>query len=169
MNKQISAQLCLYLSMLLPAIMLTGCGAIDAVNAVKGLQAQSDYAMIFDGNQGIYNARDGKQYKVPPAHREGHPNIMVCYQQSGIFGASAEAPLRVVADEVLSQRQPGNQAGKGSRVGGYGDGTVCYDFVIEKVVADNAEQQDSAQLAPIGAYLDEASGEVVIVGEHEHN
>lgn len=131
---------------------LSGCGVMDAVNTVKAIQSQSDYAMIFDGNKGIYNAKDGNQYKVPPAHKDDHPNIMVCYGNSGLFGSSDEAPLRVVANEVLESRGEGKIAGEGKRVGGYGEGTVCYDFEI-------------TEPKPIGAYLDEETGEVVVVGE----
>ncbi|MCL1036073.1 hypothetical protein L2750_02745 [Shewanella submarina] len=138
--------------------------AFKVVNTVKTIQAQTDYALIFDGNKGIYNANDGRQYQVPPPHKEDHPNIMVCYSNSGLFGSSDEAPLRTVADEVLASRDKGKVAGKGKRVGGYGEGRVCYDFVI--VDKKNSEPGEEA---PIGAYLDPETGEVVVVGEANYD
>ncbi|MCF4173914.1 hypothetical protein [Vibrio sp. McD22-P3] len=130
------------------ASLLSGC---SVYNAVKAGQLQADYDLILR-NSAIYNSDNGSQYSIPVPHNESRTKMLVCYNQSGIFSASDSGELREVANEWLSKNKPGKLAGDELNRSGVWDSRTCYEF-------------DIVDIQPIGAYLDEETGEVVIVGE----
>jgi len=156
-------------------------GGCSIYNDVQGARQAITYDVT--SNDSIFNATDGNQYIVAK-HRFSDGKILACYQDSGVFGSSDEAPLRGAANDWLVQNKPGKIAGDSNSMSGVFDARVCYEFVLEDQQGIGAYldeetgdvvvvgEQDTTQasdedLQPIGAYLDEETGDVVVVGEHD--
>ncbi|WCP69878.1 hypothetical protein LYZ37_17875 [Vibrio tubiashii] len=138
-------------SLLVAIVAASTLGGCSIYNDVQGARQLVTYDVT--SNDAIYNAPDGHQYRVAK-HRFSDNKLLACYQNSGIFGSKEEAPLRGATNDWLAENQPGKIAGESNKLAGVFDAKICYEFVI-------AEPQ------PVGAYLDEETGEVVIVGEQE--
>lgn len=128
---------------------LTGC---STYNMVKGAGIMMDYKTL--GTDVIFNSDDGSQYRVAQSRDESANKLLVCYQNSGIFSDTAEEPLRSAANEWVEKNRPESNdvAGESINRSGVWDSRTCYEFSLE-------------QRKPIGAYLDQDTGEVVVVGE----
>jgi len=136
-------------SLLVAIVAASTLGGCSIYNDVQGARQLVTYDVT--SNDSIYNAPDGNQYTVAK-HRFSDQKVLTCYNDSGVFGSSDEAPLREATNDWLAENQPGKVAGESNKLAGIVDAKICYEFVI-------TEPQ------PIGAYLDEETGEVVIVGE----
>ncbi|WP_139312609.1 hypothetical protein [Vibrio panuliri] len=132
---------------LLSSSVLGGCSVYNTVQDVSMLM---DYKV---GNESIFNSEDGSQYIVSPHRDEAQQKVLACYQNSGVFSSTEEQPLRDVANEWLRINQPNMQATSSKNRSGVWEARTCYEFEYE------------AMPQPIGAYLDEETGNVVIVGE----
>jgi len=139
-------------SLLVAVIAASTLGGCSIYNDVQSARQAVTYDVL--SNDSIFKATDGKQYTVAK-HRFSDGKLLACYTNSGVFGSKEEAPLRAATNDWLAENQPGKMAGEANKMAGIVDAKVCYEFIIA----------DAAQ--PIGAYLDEETGEVVIVGEHE--
>ncbi|MPY26548.1 hypothetical protein FM037_11745 [Shewanella psychropiezotolerans] len=141
-------------SLVASLVSVSGC---TIINMAKAGGLMMDYNLLAVGDA-IYNAKDGNQYLVPPAQSSNTEKMLVCYQTSGLFSDTDEQPLRLVADEILKIKN--SYAGEGKNRSGVWESRTCYEFTI---------QHDEQTLQPIGAYLDESTGKVVIVGENNTN
>ncbi|MCL9777371.1 hypothetical protein [Vibrio methylphosphonaticus] len=126
---------------------LSGC---SVYNMAKEVSQMINYDVT--SNDVYFNSSDGSQYLVAPNRNKEKHQILVCYNNEGLFSYTAEEPLRAVANEWLEQNRDGAIATEGNKNSGVVEARVCYEYLYE------APQ-------PIGAYLDEETGEVVIVGE----
>ncbi len=142
------------LTITLIALTLPGC---SIYNAAKSAGQLMDYNTL--SNDTIFNTASGRQFIVAPHRNTDKEKVLVCYQEEGIFASSDEQPLRDAANEWLIVNQKEQIAGESKDRSGTWDAKVCYEFDI---VAMKKEQ-----LQPIGAYLDETTGEVVVVGESD--
>ncbi|WP_104046440.1 hypothetical protein [Vibrio jasicida] len=137
---------------LISAATLGGC---SVYNAVQDVSMFMDYEV---GNETIFNSDNGSQFIVAKHRNESENKILVCYQNDGLLGSTAEEPLREVANEWLGKNYDMQFAATESKNrSGVWEARTCYEFHYEQV---------EARPHPIGAYLDEETGEVVIVGEH---
>lgn len=130
-------------------VSVSGC---TVINMAKAGGLMMDYNLLAVGDA-VYNADDGNQYRVPPAQSSNTNKMLVCYQTSGLFSDTQEAPLRSVANEILNKQNA--HAGESENRSGVWESRTCYEFIIKPI----------EQTQPIGAYLDEKTGKVVIAGE----
>jgi len=137
-------------SIVLALIAVSTMSGCSIYNAAKSAGQLMDYNTL--SNDTIFNSQDGSQYMVAPHRNEDVAKIMVCYNNEGVFGSSAEEPLREVANEWIGENREGKVAGESKDRSGTWDAKVCYEF-------------DVVEPQPIGAYLDEETNEVVVVGE----
>ncbi|SON48780.1 hypothetical protein [Vibrio tapetis] len=137
------------IALVLAASTLGGC---SAYNMAKAAKLQSDYNLLTGQNEAIFNSDNGNQYMIPAAHDERHPKMLVCSQINGLFVEVTEDDLREVANEFLTKNKPGLEAGAGEEQSAVANQKICWEFEIN-------------QPQPIGAYLDEETGEVVVVGQ----
>ncbi|AIW16069.1 Lipoprotein [Vibrio tubiashii] len=168
-------------SLLVAIVAASTLGGCSIYNDVQGARQLVTYDVT--SNDSIYNAPDGNQYTVAK-HRFSDGKVLTCYNDSGIFGSKEEAPLRAATNDWLAENQPGKIAGESNKLAGIVDAKICYEFVIaepqpigayldeetgEVVIVGEQETApaEDEQLQPIGAYLDEETGDVVVVGEHD--
>lgn len=136
----------------LSATALMGC---EAINMGRAAGLMMDYNLLATGAS-IFNSQDGRQYLIPPAHDSNPGRMLVCYNTEGLFSDTAEEPLRNAADEWLALNKPEMHIVSSENRSGVWESRTCYEFKYEKSM-------------PIGAYLDEKSGDVVVVGEQAVN
>lgn len=141
-----------YKVFLLAALTVTVLSGCEMINMTRAAGLMADYNLLATGAS-VFNSQDGSQYLIPPPHESTKDKMLVCYTNEGLFSDTDEKPLRDAANEWLQQNKPYMVAGAGENRSGVWESRTCYEF------------QYGEQVQPIGAYLDENTGEVVIVGE----
>ncbi|WP_104046315.1 hypothetical protein [Vibrio jasicida] len=132
---------------LISAAMTGGCTAYTPNDDVSLLM---DYE-----SEAIFTSENGSQFIVAEHRNDIENKLKVCYQDDGVYGFEAERTLREVANEWLEKNhETPFVAVEGRERTGVWEARTCYEFHYEQ------------KMSPIGAYLDEETGEVVIVGEH---
>lgn len=131
------------------AMALSGC---EIINMTRAASLMADYNLFASGDA-IFNSQDSNQYLIPPSLESNKNKMLVCYMSEGLFADTDEQPLRNAANEYLKMNKPNMVATSGENRSGVWESRTCYEFKYE----------DKDQ--PIGAYLDEKTGEVIIVGE----
>ncbi len=138
------------LLVLFASSMLGGCAAY---NLAKGAALMKDYNLLATGDAVFNSNVQQRQFLIPIPYAVNKDRILVCYNDAGIFGSTDEQPLRDAASEWLELNRDFHTVIVDSQdKSGIWDSRVCYEFTYQ-------------QAQPIGAYLDEETGEVVIVGE----
>ncbi|PSU45161.1 hypothetical protein C9J12_24055 [Photobacterium frigidiphilum] len=161
---------------LLSTFAMFGC---EAINMTRAAGLMLDYNLLASGAS-VFNSQDGSQYLIPPAHDSNKDLMLVCYTNSGLFSDTEEQPLRDAANEWLSQNKDGMVATASKNRSGVWESRTCYEFQYENkelmaqisrasgaYIHDYETKTEKEQ--PIGAYLDEETGDVVIVGETNSN
>ncbi|NKF48958.1 hypothetical protein G3R49_00015 [Shewanella sp. WXL01] len=132
------------------ALMASALSGCSVYNTIKEVGQLVDYDMV--SNETHFITAEGHPFQIAKHRKEEVAKILVCSGASGVFYKEAEPDLRQAANEWLAQKQPGKAAGESNDRSGTWDSKACFEF-------------DVIDPQPIGAYLDEKTGEVVVVGE----
>ncbi|GAM56019.1 hypothetical protein JCM19231_5656 [Vibrio ishigakensis] len=132
---------------------LSTLGGCATYNLVKGAALMKDYNLLAAGDAVFNSERLQEQFSIPNPLAGNIDRILVCYNDAGLFRSKEEGPLQEVAEEWLQMNKDFNTLITESKdKSGVWDSRTCYEFTYQEV-------------KPIGAYLDEETEEVVVVGE----